>query len=251
MSSSWIIGIDWATQPANIGLCLAERSKDGLRVHSLCLGSDCSSPVDQLAEWIQELSGPILLALDAPLGWPKSMGLRLYSHSAGEGIGVEANRFFRRKTDEMVWKRLGKLPLEVGADRIARAALSAVDMLEELRGITRLGIPLAWNATEAERVRVIEVYPAATLLVSGASIRGYKRKSPEAELKRESLSRGLEERIVLSSQHHRLNRATDHLLDATVCAIAGDDFLGERCWSPEDQAESKKEGWIWVSKEGT
>src|SRR5437016_7332440 len=41
---------------------------------------------------------------------------------------------FRRVTDDVIYERLGKRPLDVGADRIARTAHAALRFLEELRG---------------------------------------------------------------------------------------------------------------------
>ena len=248
--TQWVIGIDWATKPANVGLCLGERKHGSLRIQELLLGSECSSPVDQIRRWIQGLDGEVLLALDAPLGWPASMGKQLHSHKAGQGIGVEPNRFFRRHTDTFVWKTLGKLPLEVGADRIARAALSGLNLLAELRAVTGEPIPTAWEPSEASRVRVVEVYPAATLLSHGMSIRGYKRTNDEGQACRRVISERLEARLGLTEFHHQRNESVDHLLDAAVCVLAGDEFLGGHCIPPTDLEEATVEGWIWFSKEG-
>ena len=244
-NARWVIGIDWATKPVNVGLCLGEREDKTVRIRELLLGSECASPVQQLSDWIRSLEGDILLALDAPLGWPVSMGAVLHGHRAGEGIGVEANRFFRRTTDTFVWNKIGKLPLEVGADRIARAALSGLEMLTELRGLAGEPIPTAWSPSEPARVRVVEVYPAATLLSYGVNIRGYKKAAEEGQERRRLISRGLEKRLVLNEAHHQRNQNTDHLLDATVCVLAGDDFLSGQCFPPSDLEEAAVEGWIW------
>lgn len=243
-----VIGIDWATKAANVGLCLAERRGQTLKTQKLLLGSECSSPVSQIREWVEEFEGQVLLALDAPLGWPRPMGSILHQHQAGQGIGVEANRFFRRTTDTFVWKQLGKLPLEVGADRIARAALSGLDMLAELRALTGEAIPTAWAPEEPSRVRVIEVYPAATLLGRGIGIRGYKRDSEEGRTRRFDISRELEGSLGLQAEHHQRSRMVDHLLDAAVCVLAGHLFLQGACVPPVNLAEAKVEGWIWFSE---
>jgi hypothetical protein len=175
------------------------------------------------------------------------MGRVLQSHRAGDGIGVEPNRFFRRTTDTFVWKQIGKLPLEVGADRIARAALSGLEMLHELRQATGEAIPAAWGPDEAARVRVVEVYPAATLLSRSVSIRGYKKASEDGRHRRRMISESLEERLGLSVEHHQRCENTDHLLDAAVCVLAGDEFLDGRCIPPADLEEAAVEGWIWFS----
>ena len=81
-----------------------------------------------------------LLAIDAPLGWP-ALGQSLAAHRAGQGIAVAQNTLFRRATDVSVHQRTGKLPLEVGADRIARAAWQALSVLQQLRAATGHDIP--------------------------------------------------------------------------------------------------------------
>ena len=138
----------------------------------------------------------------------------------------------------------------MGADRIARAALSGLDMLAELRALTGEVIPTAWAPEETARVRVIEVYPAATLLGRGTGIRGYKRDSEEGRSRRLNISMELEECLGLQAEHHQRSQMVDHLLDAAVCVLAGGAFLEGSCVAPVDLEEAMVEGWIWFSEEG-
>ena len=93
----------------------------------------------------------------------------------------EPDHLFSRHTDRVVRARTGKRPLEVGADRIARAALRAVKVLGELRAETSLSLPLALTPGMPEEPSAIEVYPAATLLARGLASSGCKGRGRGTE----------------------------------------------------------------------
>jgi hypothetical protein len=137
---------------------------------------------------------------------------------------------FRRMTDDVIYQRLGKRPLEVAADRIARAAHAALKFLEELRALTGSELPLAWSPKWPGRVGVIEVYPAATRIAL---------KVPRGS---GSLV-GLESRIRFESGSLR---ASEHARDAVVCAISALEFLNGRAIAPSrpQRAQAAHEGWI-------
>jgi hypothetical protein len=48
-------------------------------------------------------------------------------------------------TDDDIAARLGKRPLEVGANLISRTSVAAVDLLGKIRSMTGEPIPLAWS----------------------------------------------------------------------------------------------------------
>jgi predicted RNase H-like nuclease len=137
---------------------------DGTAVtlHHTSLGRRQESIAQTIARWLPT-DGRALLALDAPLGWPASLGKALADHQAGGPLPDPANTLFRRETDRFIWQQTGKLPLDVGADRIARTAHAALALLQELRHLTGLSIPLAWEPDFAADMAAIEVYPAGTL----------------------------------------------------------------------------------------
>jgi hypothetical protein len=83
---------------------------------------------------------------------------------------------FRRTTDLFIQARLGKRPLDVGVDRIARTAYAALRILGTLRVELGMPIPLAWAPADVSRVAAIEVYPAATLLAHRIRSIGYKKR---------------------------------------------------------------------------
>jgi predicted nuclease with RNAse H fold len=171
-----IIGIDAATEGKKLGLARGRLEGDRVVVHEVVLGSEVGSVIDTTASWV---TADTLIAVDAPLGWPLPLGHALREHRAGVVIEAEAHDLFRRVTDRFVHAILGKLPLEVGADRIARTAHAALRRLGELRRATRLDIPLAW-APGVRGVACIEVYPAATLRARGSTRRGARgrRRAP-------------------------------------------------------------------------
>ena len=88
-----------------------------------------------------------------PLGWPSATRELLAKHYAGQAAKTEPNDLFRLHTDLVIKTRLGKTPLEVGADRIARTTVSAFTILQELGDRFNSTIPLAWKSHEIEKTR--------------------------------------------------------------------------------------------------
>jgi len=140
-------------------------------------GQYFTPPAEIAREIIEDLEAALeqFRLIDAPLGWPAAYAAALIDHFAGAALNGPKNALFRRRTDESVQRRIGKTPLEVGADRIARASFSALEALELLRQFAQRPIPLAWAADSLEGIATIEVYPAATLKVRGIVEPGYKK----------------------------------------------------------------------------
>ncbi len=242
-----IIGIDCAVQEENVGLALG--SFDGRtkpRLEKVASGAE--APIaETVCGWIANASS-VLIALDAPLGWPAELGPALAAHRAGAPISVLPNQMFRRLTDRVVKDKIGKQSLDVGADRIARTAHAALDLLQNLREGSGKAIPLAWKPLGEAEVGAIEVYPAATLAayqVDKAAISGYKQKDGQAQ--RQALLNLLEPHIALPDDR-RLMVGNDDVLDAAICVLAGADFLRGPVIAPTDIETAEKEGWIWVRK---
>jgi hypothetical protein len=237
----FVLGIDCAAQPENTGLALAEVG-ESLRVHRVHPGRR-GEDIAGTAARIIEGRAPLLVAIDAPLGWPAAMGPALVAHRAGEVLAPEPNALFRRATDDVVAAKIGKRPLDVGGDRIARAAHAALRLLDGLRERSGLELRVATRRGEGQ---VLEVYPAATLHVRGMRSSGYKGAGARAE-RREILA-GLEPD--LPAAVHEAALASDHLLDAILCCIAGRDYLEGPVLEPEDVSKADAEGWIWVRDPG-
>jgi hypothetical protein len=138
--------------------------------------------------------------------------------------------------------------LDVGADRIARTAHSALLFLDHLRKAVDEPIPLAWEAPLRSRVEAIEVYPAATMLARGASLRGYK--SSESANERQQLL----EALAPWCEHSDVKEiaiGNHDCLDALACVVAGLDFLDGAVVKPGEPDVARREGWIWFREPGS
>jgi len=236
-----IAGIDCATNPKKIGLARGQVVGDRCSLVSVHREGSLDLIVDRVVSWISD-SSSCLIAIDAPLGWPHHLGRALVAHAAGDEVSVDANLLFRRETDRSIKARIGKQPLDVGADRIARTAHAALYLIGRLRAATGLEIPLAW-ALQNPGTAAIEVYPAATLVAHG--LRASRYKKSEQRVERKEIIRGLTDRLEVSEGIDEME-ANDDVLDAAVCVLAGFDFLQGEAMPPADLELAQSEGWIWV-----
>ena len=243
-----IIGIDCATKPSKIGLALAHY--DGRRAHLLECRPGGTDARPAITEWIQSAGGPALLALDAPLGWPSALGAALNHHKAGDLLEGQPDILFSRETDRTVWREVGKRPLEVGANLIARTAHSALTLLRDVRGQTGLAINLAWSPERPEQVTAIEVYPAATLAALHPNQVRYGHPPADRESTLGSLLQAFPS-ISGVETHRQMLLKNEHVFDAFVCVLAGLDFLEGRAQRPNDLELARREGWIWVRSRGS
>jgi predicted RNase H-like nuclease len=239
-----VIGIDCATDPKNVGLARADCDAGTCALTSVELGRTKELLVRRIAGWLPA-SGPALLAVDAPLGWPASLGPALVQHVAGEPVGENPNLLFRRGTDRFIKAEIGKTPLDVGADRIARTAQAALRLVADVRKLTGHPIPLAWSPEIPDGPAAIEVYPAATLTAHGLRASGYKKRRDEEQ--RAEILQGLGERVEIEPKLRAQLTSSADALDAVVCVLAGSDFLRGRALPPPNLDEAKREGWIWVA----
>jgi predicted RNase H-like nuclease len=237
-----IVGIDCATDPNKTGLALASVDGNKTVLQEVTTGRD-RSPAEIVNRWIQG-SRQALLALDAPLGWPAGLGRALAVHMAGWELQVSPTDLFKRTTDKFVTETLGKRPLDVGADRIARTAHSALAFLSALRRLSGSEIPLAWSPRLGQKIEAIEVYPAGTLTALGLPSVGYKK--PKDRKVREKILNGISLRVDAESGLKKALVGNADLLDAVICTLAARDFLDWKVMPPRDMDVSQKEGWIWV-----
>ena len=236
-----IIGIDCATQDPKIGMCLAEAGTRRLRILQVATGKGSVPPINQIVEWIGK-KGTTLLALDAPLGWPLPLSNILSRHEAGQLIHLKPDLLFRRRTDLIVEEILGKRPLEVGADRIARTAHAALGLLSKITEIKGRQIPLVWNHNQLPPLCAIEVYPSATLRARSVKSEGYKGK--DRCNVRSSILQQIQNELNITTDKSVIV-SDDNMFDAVICALAAFDFLNGECLIPVDMELARKEGWIW------
>lgn len=238
----YIVGLDVATDPKKRFISLAKYNGNSLSLVWVSDGNDQPKLTDDVIHALRS-GDKVLFALDAPLGWPASLGQELASHSAGSRLKYTPDEMFRRSTDRFIKEKINKQPLDVGADRIARTAYAALKIINELSAEIQVPILLAWSA-DIEKIGAIEVYPAATLIAHGRSASGYK--GPDGRTARESILTWLAKSAEMSTELQTLLVSNDNALDSAICALAGQDFLLGNCYEPIDLALAKKEGWIWV-----
>jgi predicted RNase H-like nuclease len=242
-----IIGIDCATLASKTGLAFAEYGNGRLEVRECMIGGTSTPIAQQVARWLKS-TRTALLALDSPLGWPALLGTTLANHKAGIPIHARSNDLFRRHTDEVVKETLGKSPLEVGADRIARTAVAALSLLEDIGVLIGKNIALAWKARPNEGIRAIEVYPAGTLRAYQRI--GFVQESGNVDQAKQSLIAKMKKKgRVRFDKGNAKSIDNEHVIDAVLCALAATDFIENRVIFPATDKEmdlARKEGWIWV-----
>lgn len=240
-----IIGIDCASKAENTAVAIGTYQNASLWLSEVYMGNKKQNIADFVYAKVS-CPSDVLIAIDAPLGWSEPMGRLLALHQAGGPIVEDQDRFFRRLTDTFIHQKTGKLPLEVGADRIARAAYSALKIIGELRS-KGLCLPMCWEAGKQDTNGIIEVYPSATLKAYQTIASGYKGDLPEEKAKRKQIIQDLASYIPnVGNLLHADSRAD--MLDAVVCLLAAKDFLEGTVYLPENITIAKKEGWIWVRK---
>ena len=252
-----VIGIDFSTTPAKTGLARATVADGCARavLHEAFTATPVLRPrVNTVVDWIQQVRKgmPVLIAIDAPLGWPDGMKCPPFtSHVAGCALKVDADQLFARETDRQVQDRIGQRPLEVGANRIARSAHGALRFLQKLRDGSngRAPLPLAWSPQDLETGPcVVEVYPAATMKACCISTGNYKKQDGQTD--RDNIVKQLRKRGLTFKVGADEVARNDHMVDAAVCVLAGWDFLAGQAIGPDDNTRpmAEREGWIWARK---
>ena len=241
-----VIGIDASARTSKVGLARGHELDGELVLTEVTTGRSVTSVPGVIADWIQ--GEPALIAIDAPLGWPRALGESLSRHWAGRPLSVGADSLFRRMTDEFVRERLGKKALDVGADKIARTAHAALELIADVQNLIGREIPLAWDS-DSRLPACVEVYPAASLIARGLKDTGYKDMGAKKQV-------GAREQLVaMLGTHWRLAIdpallvSSDDALDAAVCALEAAMFLRGGCVAPRpvDEDSVRREGWIWFA----
>lgn len=140
-----LVGLDAAASIERCGYAFGRLTSNGICIdEARLLEGPCetSESFERLAQVIGRHES-VVIAIDAPLGWPAVLGPTMSAHRAGQQLLPRRSALFRRRTDESVRRMTGKIPLDVGAEKIAHAAHQALDLLERLRILTSRPIPLA------------------------------------------------------------------------------------------------------------
>jgi predicted RNase H-like nuclease len=241
-----LIGLDAAVQDGDFGYAIGEFNGADKPVKIRGAGSlrDVNSALKSIVSAI-DAANKVLIAVDAPLGWPTRLRDALDKHVAGTLVSQHADDIFRRQTDKLVQKVVGNRSFDVGADRIARTAHRALRFIQSLREMSAQSIDLAWSNSWAEKCALIEVYPAATLRSRRLPHRKYKNQ--EYREARTAIADGLK-RLVPELDNYVSAQAD--IFDACLCLLAARDFLCDEAMRPTaDMVETAAlEGWIWVRK---
>ncbi|HKU42662.1 MAG TPA: DUF429 domain-containing protein [Polyangiales bacterium] len=241
-----LVGVDCALDEHKLGLARGRLDAAGkLSVERVTLGTAGESAAASVSAWIDGAEHYVV-ALNAPLGWPAQLAPSLREHRAGERLPAAPETLFRRQTDRVVHKAVGKWPPEVGADRIARTAWAALGLLAEIRALCSRPLPLAARQREPG---AIEVFPAASLLARGLSGAGYKAKTHAGRRARAELLKRFHAELELAVAGEILIEDPNQF-DALLCVIAGADFARGLCVPPTDLALAKQEGFIWFRSSG-
>ena len=176
-----LIGVDCAVNRKDVGVAYGTCSNGRCTIERLVVAH--KDPAGLISKAVRRHSCT-LLALDSPLGWPERLGRALSQHEAAVPIKADPNLLFRRETDRFIRQTIGKQPLDVGADRIARTAVASLQLIADVASRIESPVPLAWSPKLDGLISSIEVYPAATLEVHGLSSRGYKGTKPAQRLVR-------------------------------------------------------------------
>lgn len=238
-------GIDLAADPARTGAALLREDHRGcLLVEQAWLGAD-----DDAVRGV--IDAAVLTGVDVPFGWPRRFVEHIDAHAAGRSVApADSGRDWRRsmalrRTDLLVWERVGLVPLSVATDRIAYPALRWSALEARLRDE---GIDCPRDGTG----QVCEVYPAAALKTWGLSYRGYK-KDANADL-REALVGQLEGIFpqLDFNGHEDACVRSDDVLDAVISALVAREVAHGRTVGPADheREDALVEGWIHVPSVG-
>lgn len=242
-----VIGVDCALDEQRLGLARGKLDAQGrLVVERVTLGTAGESAAASVSAWIGSASA-FVVALSAPLGWPARLAPSLAGHRAGEPLPLPADALFRRQTDRVMRKALGRSPPEVGADRIARTGWAALALLAEVRKLAAHPLPLAWR--QAAESGAIEVYPPATLVSRGLVGAGYRAKTGAGRRARSDLLQRLAAEVELAVAPDLLIEDPNQF-DALLCVLGGADFARGLCVEPTDLAVAKQEGFIWFRSSG-
>lgn len=242
------VGVDLSSSSKRTAVVAVEWSKDKATVGEPSLELED-------AELVRRLSNAGWVGIDAPFGWPLGMVNSVHDYAtSGRWSGEDKEAFRYRRTDRFVretilaetGRRLS--PLSVSSDRIALTARRTALLREH--AYERSGV----RFDRAGGDQVVEVYPAAALLVWGLDRGGYKssRRSDRRQaecLAREALLGAIESRtgwLVWAPRAREACVESDDALDAVLAAmIARAAALGLTVLPPADDIEpAHSEGWI-------
>jgi predicted nuclease with RNAse H fold len=247
----------------------SDRAFDGMLAGVLTAGTDlsaedaktCLAVVDWLADRAvvtdlrMKVSNPSIvgiadavgkIGIDCPFGWPVPFVEFVAEHDRGviaprTGRPLDWRRnLANRRTDLFIRDQTRLVPLSVSADRIAHAAMRCAALLAEMAAA---GVPVDRTGRDG---KVVEVYPAASLLQWQLTHGGYKHAANTSSLA--ALVDALLDAapwLDLGS-YAQLCRSNDDAFDAVVAAVTARAVVCGQTHPPTSQDDplAIREGWI-------
>ena len=233
------LGVDLASQAKKTGACVV-RWQNPVVIETPMIGLSDAVLIDLMAQADK-------VGIDVPLGWPVEFVRTLAAFSAGAAWEIPHSdpRLALRATDRFVVREIGRRPLSVSTDKIAVPAMRAARLLGLVdRNLDRLG-----------GGRLIEVYPAASLVVWGFDANGYKGKRGMGTRTRllESFRDATNRWMVMSDDCYDSCLADDNAFDALISALTARAASKGLCHAiPQDSLDdARSEGWIALPRAGS
>ena len=211
------LGVDLASSPARTAACVIRWEKRVARVEHLQAGVDD----DELRRLVVDVDK---VGIDVPFGWPGDFVASVSAHHEMEAWpGFDSADLRLRRTDEFVWRRTGRQPLSVSADKLAVPAFRAARLLSE------------WQADRTGAGRFVEVYPRAARATFEL---GRTRSIEELHERAPWLTLALDQEMACEQNED----CFDALISSLVARASA---LGLCEPIPDDLLESaRREGWI-------
>ncbi|WP_046226982.1 DUF429 domain-containing protein [Paenibacillus dauci] len=243
-----IIGIDCATEHKNTGICVYDYNNKKFIAYKAA-----STTMDTINSILKDHSKEnFLLCWDTPLGWPIDFSSSLVNHLAGQYLRSAPLNFFNRSTDLFCHSLLGKKPLEITTNRIARTTHKTLGIINELQ-MKYPKMKLLWDPKEEFEIGYIEVYPVTWLLSESIvpnktkQYDSYKGTEQKNQRRRLDIIKELRKRGMKFNGMYKRMIKEEHFFDACLCCLGGKDFLDDRTIRPINNISSiQKEGWIWI-----
>lgn len=154
------------------------------------------------------------VAIDAPFGWPAPFveAVTTYQREGRWGEPSPLELLALRVTDRAVKGGPGPRPLSVSSDRLASTAFRCARLL------TMVSAPVDRSGAG----RIAETYPAAVMRawrIDPALTKGYKRSGDAVAIRKRLLQAILDASGLRPAVDTDALTASDHVLDAFVCAL--------------------------------
>jgi predicted nuclease with RNAse H fold len=235
-------GIDLSASPKTTAICRIRWTGTSAQAEiEASHGTDA-----RIAETIQSAERT---GIDAPFGWPAQFVAAVTAHAKGRawlGRGKSPEEFRRtlrlRRTDEIV-AETGITPLSVSTEKLGVTAMRCALALDAAQ---QAGTPIDRSGVSGS---VCEVYPAAALKAWGIDRTGYKRADNQDARRR--ILRSLRTRFPGLVVDAKDVVATDHALDALLCALVARAVLDRGTDRPSTAGDlelARIEGWIHVPR---